>query len=276
MSVSVCLPIPIPPGQPRLSIPGLGYFEVAKDALYSIPDPTKYMMSMQDLATVALAPVRRFLELVEVILLIQQCVTSVIDCLLPPSPGPLINCLKKLGEAIVRLAALFPPISYIHCLCDILEYCINVIDAIFDFFHVLDERITELRGNLAMALSLGDVELASITDCAGKEVGALTLNAMHLLRGITALLGIIVGSIARMVPSPDMQKAAKEIAAFPETLVNIQDAIANAEGAPVLDDAVETMLIMRRLLINMHTLLASIVGRPRIRSAAPVTDYQNF
>ena len=73
MTTVPCLEMPALPELPSLEIPQFGVLEAARQSLYDLPDLSVYLMSMQELAGNALAPLRRFLEMIEVIVAIKSC-----------------------------------------------------------------------------------------------------------------------------------------------------------------------------------------------------------
>ena len=63
MTVVPCITLGDPPALPQLDIPQFGVLQAARQSLYDLPDFSVYIMSMQNAAAAALAPLRRFLEL---------------------------------------------------------------------------------------------------------------------------------------------------------------------------------------------------------------------
>jgi hypothetical protein len=276
MTVALCLELPTPPPLPRLEIPQFGILEAARQSLHDLPDISVYLMSLQELAANALAPLRRFLELIELIAVIPACFSAVIDALFPPSPGPIIDCLKDFAKALARLIAFFPPISYIQTILDLCDYVILVVSEIISVFVLLDDRLTAYRKTLSEALELGDLELAAITDCASQEVGVLTLNLMDLLKFITPLIKVIVVPIARLIPEPNLRELLKSLANIPQLLTDAQALLEETEGPPVIQPLTDAMSALQAIAVGFYNVLAPIIGKAPDRRVSTVPDFVNF
>lgn len=276
MAIADCLELPAPPPLPRLDIPQFGLLESARQSLYDLPDLSNYIMRLQDAAAAALAPLRRFLELIEVVVSIEACFFAVIDALFPPSPGPIIDCLKDFAKALARLLQFIPPFAYIQVILDLCDYTILLVDEIVGLFQILDAKLSEYKAVLAGALELGDLELATITDCAGTEVKALTLNLMDALKYITPLITVIVTPIARLVPIPAIADQLKALADIPATLEAIQTDIENTEGPPVVSELTEAMFSLRNIAAVLYNLLAPVIGKAADRQTANPPTFVNI
>lgn len=275
MAVIPCLYLGDPPALPELEIPQFGILQAARQSLYDLPDISTYIMTLQNAAAAALAPLRRFLELIEVILAIKNCQQAVIDALIPPSPGPIIECLKDLIEAIARLASFFPPLEYVKTALSLAKFAIQILDAIISLFELLDSRITELKVNLELAVELGDLELGAINDCAG-GMTPIIVNSMDIMKFITPMLSILLDPLSRLLPIPELREMADSIANFPELLTDAQSAIEGAEGPAVLGDLIELIVQIRNIAVVMYNILAPVVGRDADLKQRTVPTLVNF
>lgn len=281
MAVAPCIEIETPPAPPSIEIPQFGILEAARQGLYDIPDPSVYLLKMQDLLANAMAPLRRFLDLLGIILALKDCITAVIDALLPPSPGPIIECLEKFGIALEKIIALVPPLNYIPLLVDLCSYAVQTIDEIWALFQLLDERITEQKARLATALELGDLELAHVADCQTGEINALVVNAGDLLRMLQPLFEVILTPLAALVPGPpgkQMKQTIKTLSDIPGTIAAVQDGIRNqTAGVAVLGTLLDTMFSMREAIRFMHNLLLPLAaGRSGSIASKSAPDLVNF
>lgn len=275
MAVVPCIELGDPPALPELEIPQFGILQAARQSLYDLPDFSVYIMSMQNAAAVALAPLRRFLEMVEIILAIKSCQQAVIDALLPPSPGPIIDCLKDLIKAIARIASFFPPLEYVKTALSLAKFAIQILDEVISLFELLDQRITQLKENIDLSLELGDLELGAINDCAG-GMTPIVVNSMDILKFVTPMLKIMLEPLARLIPIPALRKMVKDIANFPALLTNAQSAIESAQGPPVLGDLMEMIVQMRNIAVLMYNTLSPVVGRDPDMRPRTVPSFQNF
>jgi hypothetical protein len=261
MTVPICLEMPAPPELPYLEIPQFGIMSAARQSLYDLPDLSTYLMSLQEVAALALAPVRRFLEMVEIILAIKSCQDAIIEALLPPSPGPIIECIKDLIKAIARLASYFPPLEYVKSMLSLCKFIIQVIDEVVDLFVFLDQQLANYILVLQNALELGDLELGALADCAGSEITALTVNMMDVLKYVTPILKILLEPLARLVPIPALREALKKIANLPALLTDIKSAVGQADGPPVIGGLMSLINDMRNAVVILYNVLAPVVGR---------------
>jgi len=102
MAIAACLNVDPPPPTPQLEIPQLGIFKVARDSLYDLPDLSKYILKLQDATALALAPIRRFLDVIAVLIAIKRCISAVPDSLLPPNPSAILECIEDLTKEIEK------------------------------------------------------------------------------------------------------------------------------------------------------------------------------
>ena len=81
-----CQNIEMPDPPPQLEIPHFGVMEKAWEGLRSIPDPDELLLKFQDTLTTALAPVRRFLEMVEIFMAVYGCIKAIPEAIMSLSP----------------------------------------------------------------------------------------------------------------------------------------------------------------------------------------------
>lgn len=274
MTVPICLEMPAPPALPELEIPQFGILAAARQSLYDLPDASVFIVRMQEVASLALAPLRRYLEMVEIILAIKSCQEAVINALLPPSPGPILDCLKDLVRAIARITSYFPPFSYVKSMLSLCRYIVNTIDEAISLFVFLDQRLAEYQAVLANALELGDLDLASISDCAGTEVIQLTVNLMDMLDVVPPLLRILLEPIARLVPIPQLRDELSKITDFPAQLAQLRQTIEATQGPPVIGDLVQLMNNMRNAGVILYNTLSPVVGRDPELTTRTLPEFQ--
>ena len=276
MTIANCLELPAPPTLPPLTIPNFGILQTARQSLYDMPDLSNYIMRLQDTAAVALAPLRRMLEIMEVLLAFKQCMQAVPAALLPPSPKPILDCLKSLVKAFTLLLQYIPPFNYIPTLIDLMDYVIVVIDEIVAFFQLLDDRITEQKVELEAALELGDLELASIIDCVSAETTQLIVNAMDILKFIQPLITTMLDPLSRLIPVAILKEKLEELADIPSALVQIQTDIEATAGIPVITPLLQVMYIIRNVAVVVANTVAPLVGKAASREPEEAPVFVNF
>lgn len=270
MAVERCIRFGDLPALPSIEIPQFGILSAIRKDLYSIPDINPYLLDMQAQIQLAIAPLRRFFELIEIILAIRDCQKAVIDALLPPSPGPIIECLRNLIRALARLAAFFPPLEYVKTLVTMCIYSVAFIDAVWDLFGLLDARISELKAGLAEAIRLGDLDLAAIYDCASTEVTALINQSLDPLQIVLVPIQMMLDPIARLVPIKPLQDALSEIVNITAEFEQLRSDGFQTARAEVSEFTVELPLLqpllditakIRNVIVIVHNTAAPVVGR---------------
>lgn len=276
MSIADCIELPQPPTPPSLEIPQFGILETARQSLHDLPDISTYIMSMQNAAALALAPLRRFLELIEVVLTIKECFSVIPDSLLPPDPTAIIDCIKNLAKAIARLAAFFPPLSYIPTILDLANFVIQIVDEIISLFELLDQRLTQYTAVLNSATELGDLELAAVANCGSAEANIQILNAMEILKFVTPIINSILTPIARIVPEHNLRQVLEDIADVPAQLDLVETDIQSTVGPPVLEPLIQLMVILRNAAVMLYNTAAPIIGREANKGPRDIPEFQNF
>lgn len=276
MTIAECLHLPAPPQLPPLTIPNFGILETARQSLYDMPDLSNYIMRLQDVAAVALAPLRRMLELMEVLTAFKQCIQSIPDALLPPSPEPILDCLKNLFKVFALLLQYIPPFNYIPTLLDIMDYAIIVIDELVAFFQLLDARITVQKGALEAALELGDLDLGSIIDCVSGETKQLVLNSMDIVKFMSPLLSTMLEPLSRLIPNSVLKDKLEELVEVSDTLDQIQVDIEGSAGVPVLEPLLQAMFIIRNAAVIVANAVAPLIGKAASREPRSIPTFVNF
>lgn len=272
MAIPICIEVPLPPEPPKITMLQFGVLEKARESLYSLPDPSRYLLALQDQLAVALMPVRQFLEMLEMINAIVACILAVKDAISKLSPGPLISCFGNLLEAFMRLLQWIPPIPYIKIMLDVMGFALELINEVVLLFVVLDNKIGEYRNALAAAADLSDLSMESTLTCAQSEIRALAINGIDAIRLIKPLIDVLMNSIGRLVPSSELQDAVAKYNEVSGSIGNLKSAIASGPAIPTgLGTIVTVMASMTQAIATLHNTLAPIVGRAKIVPAAMPT-----
>lgn len=206
-----CEPLPMPERPPAISIPHLGILEKAWEGLHSIPDPGQLLCKFQDAAAAAMAPIRRYLEMVETVAAFYNCMNAIPKAISQMSPDPVFDCLRDLAKAIARILSWFPPMSYVRTGVDLADYAISVIDEIVALFVELDSLIADYEAVLSEANLLGDTELVDITNCGMMDVKIRLVIALDLMGPIKPLTDMLMDPFIRLMPNPELVKQLKKI-----------------------------------------------------------------
>lgn len=269
MAVPICITLDDPPEPPSINLPFLGELQAVRQSLYDLPELSTYLMQLQGNLTVSLTPLRGFLELLEIVILIKNCVESLIDALMPPRPGPIIDCFKNLAAAFKRLTKLFPPWSYVHTMLDVVDYIFAMTDEVYALFQELDDRITSVAGVLDLATARNDTDLAALLDCTSDETRLLTVNAAEALSLIVPLAKLFLEPLARITGSSQMKDALQALDSLNGTVSSLKDSYRQAVSLPVLSPLLTAIDSMRKALAIVYNVAAPIVGRTGNKYVSP-------
>lgn len=293
-----CINISVPGAPPQLNIPHFGLLQKGWDALGKIPDPSELLAAFQDQLAIALAPVRRFLEIVEVFLSLQQCVTAIPDAITSLSPGPIFDCIEQLAKTIARVLSWLPPLSYVRLALDIMAYCIDLVDEILAFFTLLDSKITDYINTMANAQLVGDIELIAIVNCGLSGIRPTIVTALDMLKFIQPICDVLMDMFLRLIPSDQMREGVKKYKEAGDYMTTARDELASDGGqtaltpypgkeavakvqnvlvpVPPLSPLLEGMNTARNAVVLLHNILAPIIGDDTRKEGRSLPEYDNF
>jgi hypothetical protein len=264
----------------EITIPNLGVLEAAQAAISSIPDPADVAAQLMDKINLAMLPLRKYLQMVEGVVAIKQCIEAIPRAIIRVSPTPIYDCLKALVRALAPIIADIPPIPYIRAFLDIAEYMVDLIDSILELMQELDNRIDRLLDLRAFAQGIGDIDLINFSNCGLKDVTLSMQQILDLLRYIQPVVNILLAVILRLLPTPAAQKASDELiaaaAAFPEAQNALADVDITVTGLPPLSGMLEAMARTRNAMVAVHNAVAPIIGAPANLEDAPIPTFIHF
>lgn len=259
-----CISPPAYSRPPRLTIPNIGLLEEMHDAISRIPDPAELIAKLMNKAMLALAPLQKFLKMVEAIMAIKQCIEAIPRSLIPPNPQPIIDCFKALIKAVAALIQEVPPIPYIQTVIDLCRLMTDFIDGVWTFMARLDAKISNLLNVQAYAQALGDTTLIQFANCNLNHTIAPLLRMLDLLTLVSPLLNVLLSVILRLIPSPQAHKAANQCLEAASSFTTARDQLSNIDvsvvGFPRLTSMLEGMYSTREALRFVESFLCPIVG----------------
>ena len=294
-----CASIDVPGPPPQLDIPHFGIMEKAWAGLRSIPDPDKLLIEFQDVLATALAPVRRFLEIVEVIVAIYNCVKAIPEAVMSLSPQPIYDCLQGLAKEMAKLLSWFPPMAYVRLGMELASYCIDLLDEIIALFTELDNTLTGYINLWNNAQALLDNELQSILQCASTDALARVAMALDVLKFIRPAADILNDVFIRLLPtseavkglkkSRDDYQAADTYVASAVTAIRAGDTELPVFGVtaqelvqhpivpvPPLGSLFEALNQTRNSMVMMYNILAPLVGEDANKISRDTPQFTNF
>jgi len=295
----LCERIEIPRPPPQLNIPHFGIMQKAWNALGKIPSPSELLAQFQDQLALALAPVRRFLEMVETFITFKNCLEAIPKAVKRMNPTPIYDCLKELRKAIARLLSWVPPFSYIRLAADIASYCMDLIDEVVEFFVAVDTLLTEYIQVFTDAELLGDLDLMDITLCGATAFRAHLSTVLDLLKFIQPINNVLLEVFVRLFGSAmsnQMKKVKDDMDVNNAYLASVSTAV-SAPGAivlppypghtppsktqhvlvpvPPLSPLIECLNQTRNAMVYLYNALAVLTGDDE-KLTRQLPEFQNF
>jgi hypothetical protein len=263
--VVTCSPTSIPQDPPSVSIPNFGILEMAFDGLTDLPDPGDMLVKFQSQLGTAMAPVRRYLEIVESFQALQDCMNVIPKCIIKLDPDPFYDCLKNLYKAVARLLAFMPPFSYVVTGLNIASYCIDLIDAIVTLMQRIDSKLETYVQLYDEATSLGDTDLVRFVNCAISQTTAELWLVMKVLKFIGPLQDALMEMFIRTTNLKMLEDGKKKYDDCVAFFAEAGEAIANGEDVPDFEQEETDETTLQR-----HTALTSI---PRMSTVVTAMNY---
>lgn len=295
-----CTSIPLPSPPPSINIPHFGALSKAWDSLHSIPKASDLLMKFQDNLALALAPVKRYLELVEVSMSLYNCTKAVPRAIATLNPGPIYDCLKALVKAIGLILSWMPPLAYVRMYMDLASYLIDLIDEIVALFQEFDSILTEYIETFTEATLLGDTELISILTCGASDIKARMVVVNDLLMFVKPANDLLIDVFIRLLPN---EKQVRDLKKIKEKYQEANDYVESAQSAlrlglpslpeipgvtstpptqhelvpiPPIGNLVYSMGEMRNGMVWLYNLLAPIVGLDPDKQTREMPTFNNF
>jgi len=276
MALVRCEPLTMPDAPPSIHIPHFGDLQSALLSIRKIPDPDELITDLMKHASVALAPVRRYLEMVEITVYLFDCIKAIPMSIITLDPGRIYDCMENLSKAIARILSYFPPMEYVRTLVDLLAFAIDVIDAIVTAFSDLDAKLAAYAELDVYAIARGNTDLSEIVTCSRTDVDALITQMFALLKYIIPMISILLSPIMRFIPSVELQKTANNMVVFNASLLGFEASFRENQETSGLGQMLTDMNEMRSSLVMAHNVLAPIVGLDGDKTNRELPEFRYF
>jgi len=220
------------PTPPSIDIPHFGILQKAQETLDGIPDPADLLCKFQDTIAVALAPVRRYLEMIEAFLTIKQCMSVIPDAITSLDPGVILDCMKNLAKAFARLLSWLPPFTYVRLAMDVTSYLLDLVDAILSLAARVDDKIDKWVNLDALAKQLGDLELVNFVNCGMEDLSTDLRLLLKLVKFIEPANDVLMEMFLRLLNSDGLRDAYEKYKEASEYYDKVDTAL--SEGASSL------------------------------------------
>lgn len=259
----------------------MGTIELAWDSISGIPDPADLASKFMNIIQTALASIRKYLSLVEVVVALKQCMEAIPKAIITLNPDPIFNCLKTLAKVFAQILQDIPPFPYIFMAIDIAGACVDLVDAFIALLQRLDARIAALLNLQNYAAGLGDIELINMSNCAMRDIKFTVQQLMDMLKLLKPVNDILLSVIFRMIPLPAAQKAANDytVAAvtFSDTSSILESgggAVSALTGLPPLGTMFQALASARNALAVIYNILAPFTGVDGDKTVIPIPTFQ--
>lgn len=291
-----CIPPSFPTPPPSVAIPHFGTLQKAWSSLSGVPDAGDLLCQLQDVLALAMAPVRRYLEMVEGIYAIKQCMTVIPDAISTLDVDALWNCLKTLVQTLARILAWMPPFSYIATAVDIVGYCLDLIDEILSFMQRVDAKITSWIEIYDLAEQAGDLELIEFVNCGIAQTKVDIRMMMDTLQFIAPINDALIENFMRMMNLEALKPAYEKYTQASQYYGQVATAIESGAASlpalagftppsktqhvivpvPPLGALFENMGRSYNAGVTLYNLLAPFVGREANKEMREIPTFDNF
>jgi len=289
------LSLPAPP--PAITIPHFGILAKAHEALGQIPDPFDMLCKFQDQMAVALAPVRRYLEMVEAFLVIKQCMSVIPDAITSLDPSTIWDCMKNLIKAFARLLSWMPPFVYVRTGLDIASYTIDLVDGIFEFLDKLDTKITKWIEIHELALVREDTALVRFVGCGISQVRADMMLILKYVKFIEPVNDTMMDMFIRLINSQGLKDAYDKYKEASEYYDKVETALEGGAASlpalagftgsdpgdthgivpvPKMTNLWENMNRSRNAAVQIYNILAPFAGYDSDKQTRSSPSFDNF
>src|SRR5690606_13640946 len=119
-----------------------------------------------------LAPMTPFFNMLDVVKALVDCVQAIPDCLVPPDPTPLAQCLPTLLEKLQKLLEMLPPVWVPKMVKAAIDVLITAMLGLRTDVATMIEEQAEIVDAATKAAEVGNVELQLALDCAQGDLDA--------------------------------------------------------------------------------------------------------
>jgi hypothetical protein len=261
-TVACIQPPPIPPTN-SVNLPGMGELTFIRDSLTDLPRPSTLILRALNSVSPATAPFYTILRVLDVIQAIINCQKAIKDAVTQLNPGPIFGCFEKLFKAFAALLPLFPPISYVRMVVDIIVLLRLLLDDIISVFGLLDQKVTQAKAIIQRGYDTGDANLVQIGNCSMEDLNAQTAGIMQIFEVIGKLLSVFISLLelmAEVLPEP----AKKKIEDTKKMVTDFQDQVGDLDpgAVPPLGQLVALLTELRNILVYIEAVGRAICGLP--------------
>lgn len=198
---------------------------------FELCDPAEVIKPLLAQVNTALAPLTPFLNVLDVLKALVDCVSAIPDSLgPPPDPTAISNCIPGLLEALEKLAELFPPLSLFKLVKSILLAIIAFLVGLRNKIAAFVDQLERIAAAATAAAALGNVRLQAVVDCATGNLDVQLQNLNASVAPLNRLIGLVntILELAGLPCIPTLADLGDFLTDPLDTLIEILQTIADA------------------------------------------------
>lgn len=158
----------------------------------SVPDPSELSKQLMAQANAALAPLMPVFNIIDTVIALFNCVKAIPDALgPPPDPSKLAKCLPDVAKKVSKLLKLIPQLSVPLMIVGLIDVLISFLEGVRGQLKAVIVAQVRIAAAATRAAELGNVQLATIVDCANANIEAQMKNLGESAAPVNRLIGVI-------------------------------------------------------------------------------------
>lgn len=281
MATAPCLRLTTPIPSPSIEIPQFGKLQTSRFSLYDAPDPSFSIMRMQDAAALALAPFRRFVDILDALMSVKAVLDAIPDAITSLNPQPIIDAIENVVKKLAKLATFIPPLSYLPPLLDLAAFVVSTIDNFTGLLIYIDDRLTEHTDVQNIATTLGDTVLAGYADYASTDLQVQLANSTEMLSFVSSILQILLSPLTQIMSNSLLKKMLGNLGDI-STDLNAQLASLTADiGSSTFEMSaigpiVKGVVELRNVAVQVYNIVGPLIGRDTQLEIVPTPTFTHF
>ena len=175
----------------------------------------------------ALMPLQPFFNIIDVFVAIANCIEAIPKSLVPPSPGPIVECIKGLGEALAKLLAMLPALSVPRLVKGILLALAAAMLGVKQELQSMLVQQARIVDAATRAAEPGNLQLQTVVDCATGNFDLQMQNLNASMAPLNRMIGLI-NVLLKLVPNSPVVPTIADLGNDAASALNVVDDAANA------------------------------------------------
>jgi hypothetical protein len=246
------------PNKMEVTMPGIGVLQMINDKVDGVPRPSEYILKAMNALSPALGPVYMIIRVLDVLIAITNCQKAIPNAIMTLNPTKIFECIEKLVQAFANLIPLFPPLTYVRMVVDIVSAMRVLVDDLLSTLVEIDKEVSRVANMLANAVDNDDTVALQIGECAKENLNKNIAGLMEVLQVITKTITVlfnIIDTFSSLLPPP----AQNEIDKIKKQITGI-DVNVSATDFPPLKGIKDVLFIIRNVLQVIEQFGKAVLG----------------